>query len=197
MNAPRDVFVHAAGICESASVGPGTRIWAFTHVLPGAVIGRDANICDHVFIESGVTLGDRVTVKCHVALWEGVAVGDDVFIGPSAAFANDRYPRSRRHVPALRTVLAKGCSIGAGAVVVPGVTVGAYALVGAGAVVTRDVAPFTLAVGNPARAAGLVCRCGGRLLPAPAGLRCSQGDWTGDAPHEGMVCSAADALRGR
>ncbi|HCR14131.1 MAG TPA: UDP-3-O-(3-hydroxymyristoyl)glucosamine N-acyltransferase [Desulfovibrio sp.] len=82
MNAPRDVFVHAAGICESASVGPGTRIWAFAHVLPGAVIGRDANICDHVFIEGGVTLGDRVTVKCHVALWEGVAVGDDVFIGP-------------------------------------------------------------------------------------------------------------------
>ena len=194
MSAPRDVFVHAAGICESAAVGPGTRIWAFAHVLPGASIGRDANICDHVFIEGGVTLGDRVTVKSHVALWEGVAVGDDVFIGPSAAFANDRYPRSRRHVPVVRTVLEKGCSIGAGAVVVPGVTVGAYALVGAGAVVTRDVAPFTLALGNPARAAGLVCRCGGRLLPAKTGLRCAQGDWAGDAPHEGMVCSAALAL---
>ena len=179
MSAPTDVFVHAAGICESVAVGPGTHIWAFAHVLPGAVIGRDANICDHVFIEGGATLGDRVTVKCYVALWEGVRVGDDVFIGPSAAFANDRYPRSRRHVPAVRTVLEKGCSIGAGAVV------------------TRDVAPFTLVVGNPARPAGLVCRCGGRLLPAPTGLRCTQGDWTGDAPHEGMVCSAALALPAR
>lgn len=186
-----DVFVHPLGLCESESVGAGSRIWAFAHVLPGAVVGREANICDHVFLEGGVRLGDRVTVKCHVALWDGVTVADDVFIGPSAVFANDRSPRSKRHVPAVPTTLLRGCSIGAGAVITPGVTVGIFALVGAGAVVTRDVPPFTLVVGNPARPAGLVCRCGGKLLPAKDGLRCAQGDWTGTAPHADMVCSAA------
>ena len=160
MSAPTDVFVHPQGICQSEQVGPGSRIWAFAHVLPGAVIGSEANICDFVFVEGGVVLGDRVTVKCHVALWEGVRAEDDVFIGPSAVFANDRYPRSKRHVPALSTVLERGSSIGAGAVLTPGVRVGAYAMVGAGAVVTRDVPPFTLVLGNPARTAGLVCRCG-------------------------------------
>jgi acetyltransferase-like isoleucine patch superfamily enzyme len=188
---PESVFVHPLGLCESEAVGPGSRIWAFAHVLPGAVIGREANICDHVFIEGGVVLGERVTVKCHVALWDGVTVGDDVFIGPSAVFANDRYPRSKRYVPAVRTTLGRGCSIGAGAVLTPGVSVGAFAMVGAGAVVTRDVPPFTLVVGNPARSVGQVCRCGGKLLPAKEGFRCSQGDWTGDAPHAGMTCSAA------
>lgn len=191
MNAGGNVFVHPSGLCESETVGPGARVWAFAHVLPGAVIGREANICDHVFIEGGVVLGDRVTVKCHVALWNGLTAGDDVFIGPSAVFANDRYPRSKRPVPVVPTVLLRGCSIGAGAVVAPGVTVGEYALVGAGAVVTRDVAPFTLVVGNPARPSGLVCRCGGRLVPNGKGLRCAQGDWAGEAPHAGMACRAA------
>lgn len=191
MSAPADVFVHPLGLCETEAVGPGSRVWAFAHVLPGAVIGREANICDHVFIEGGVVLGDRVTVKCHVALWDGVTVGNDVFIGPSAVFANDRYPRSKRYVSVVPTMLADGCSVGAGAVLVPGVTVGEYALVGAGAVVTRNVAPFTLVVGNPARPAGLVCRCGAKLEPTKDGLRCTVGDWTGDAPHVGMVCRAA------
>ncbi len=187
-----DVFVHAQGICESETVGPGTRIWAFAHVLAGAIIGREANICDFVFIEGGVVLGDRVTVKCHVALWDGVRVEDDVFIGPSAVFANDKYPRSQRHVPAVPTLLARGCSIGAGAIITPGVTIGPYAMVGAGAVVTRDVAPFTLATGNPARPAGLVCRCGARLVPHGPGLRCTVGNWAGNAPSLEMSCDAAN-----
>ena len=191
MSAPTDVFVHPQGICQSEQVGPGSRIWAFAHVLPGAVIGSEANICDFVFVEGGVVLGDRVTVKCHVALWEGVRAEDDVFIGPSAVFANDRYPRSKRHVPALSTVLERGSSIGAGAVLTPGVRVGTYAMVGAGAVVTRDVPPFTLVLGNPARPAGLVCRCGARLVPTEAGYRCSVGDWTGEAPWPDMPCDAA------
>ena len=186
-----DVFVHPSGICQSETVGSGSRVWAFAHVLPGAVIGRDANICDFVFIEGGVVLGDRVTVKCHVALWDGVRVEDDVFIGPSAVFANDRYPRSKRYVTALPTVLSRGCSIGAGAVITPGVTVGQYALVGAGAVVTKDVAPFALMLGNPARQAGLVCRCGARLDSTENGYRCSVGSWAGEAPHPEMVCDAA------
>lgn len=188
MNAPAEVFVHPQGICESDAVGEKSRIWAFAHVLPGAVIGREANICDFVFVEGGVVLGDRVTVKCHVALWDGVHVGDDVFIGPSAVFANDRYPRSKRHVPALSTVLKRGCSIGAGAVLAPGVVVGEWAMVGAGAVVTRDVPPFTLVVGNPARPRGLVCRCGARLEPTSGGYRCSLGHWSGSAPAADMVC---------
>lgn len=191
MSAPTDVFVHPQGICQSEQVGPGSRIWAFAHVLPGAVVGREANICDFVFVEGGVVLGDRVTVKCHVALWEGVRAEDDVFIGPSAVFANDRYPRSKRHVPALSTVLERGSSIGAGAVLTPGVRVGAFAMVGAGAVVTRDVPPFTLVLGNPARTAGLVCRCGARLVPTEMGYRCSVGDWTGEAPWPDMPCDAA------
>lgn len=192
MTALPGVFVHPRGICESDAVGEGSRIWAFAHVLPGAVIGRDANICDYVFIEGGVVLGDRVTVKCHVALWDGVRVADDVFIGPSAVFANDRHPRSKRYVPALATTLERGCSIGAGAVLTPGIVVGEWGMVGAGAVVTRDVPPFTLVFGNPARPAGLVCRCGGRLEPTGDGFRCLLGDWTGRAPGADMVCCALE-----
>lgn len=189
MSRSADVFVHPQGLCDpGAVVGEGSRIWAFAHVLPGAAIGREANICDHVFIEGGVILGDRVTVKCHVALWEGVQVSDDVFIGPAAVFANDRYPRSKRYVPAVVTRLLRGCSIGAGAVLVPGVTIGAYALVAAGAVVTRDVAPFSLVRGNPARPAGLVCRCGGKLVPTKTGYQCTLGNWEGEAPCEDMAC---------
>src|SRR5256885_15682657 len=92
---PPNVFVHAAGILESDHVGAGSRVWAFAHVLPGAKIGTDANICDHVFIENDVVLGDRVTVKCGVQLWDGMRVEDDVFIGPNATFANDAFPRSK------------------------------------------------------------------------------------------------------
>ena len=191
MTALAGVFVHPQGLCESEAVGEGSRIWAFAHVLPGAVIGCEANICDYVFIEGGAVLGDRVTVKCHVALWDGVRVEDDVFIGPSAVFANDRHPRSKRYVPPLATTLGRGCSIGAGAVLTPGVAVGEWAMVGAGAVVTRDVPPFTLVLGNPARPAGLVCRCGARLVPTEAGYRCSVGDWTGEAPWPDMPCGAA------
>src|SRR2546426_12787808 len=126
-------FLHPNGICESGSVGGGTKIWAFAHVLPKAVIGRDCNICDHVFIENDVMVADRVTVKCGVQLWDGLRVEDDVFIGPNATFTNDRFPRSKQR-PAVFpvTTLRHGCSIGAGATVSAGVTVGEGAMVGAG-----------------------------------------------------------------
>ncbi len=154
---PDSYFLHDQGICESAAVGPGTRIWAFAHVLPGAVIGADCNICDHVFIENDVVLGDRVTVKGGVHLWDGLQAEDDVFIGPNATFTNDRFPRSKNHdEPFLRTWLGHGASIGAGAVILPGLRIGPSAMVGAGSVVTRDVPANAIVVGNPARIVGYV-----------------------------------------
>ena len=152
-----DYFLHPQGICESSDIGEGTRIWAFAHVLPGAKIGRDCNICDGVFIENDVLVGDRVTVKCGVQLWDGVRVGDDVFIGPNATFANDKFPRSKAHQATVPTThVANGASIGANATILPGVTIGSEAMVGAGAVVTRDVPPKAIVVGNPARITGYV-----------------------------------------
>lgn len=154
---PNKFYVHPHGICESSNVGEGTRIWAFAHVLPGAQIGRDCNICDHVFIENDVIVGDRVTIKNGVQLWDGVRLADDVFVGPNATFTNDRFPRSKQY-PArfLETRIERGASIGAGAVILPGIVIGAGAMVGAGAVVTRTVPPNAIVVGNPARIVGYV-----------------------------------------
>lgn len=148
-------FVHAGGICESTNVGDGTRIWAFTHVLPGAVIGEDCNICDGVFIENQVTIGNRVTVKCGVQLWDGVVLEDDVFVGPNATFTNDAFPRSKKRLDKYpETVICRGASIGANATILPGLTVGRNAMVAAGAVVTRSVPPNAIVMGNPARISG-------------------------------------------
>jgi UDP-2-acetamido-3-amino-2,3-dideoxy-glucuronate N-acetyltransferase len=150
-----DIFVHPNALCESAVVGSGTRIWAFAHILPGAKLGRDCNICDGVFVENDVVVGDRVTVKCGVQLWDGITVEDDVFIGPNATFTNDRFPRSKSYPESfLRTVLRQGASIGANATLLPGIEIGAGAMVGAGAVITRSVPPNAIVVGNPARIVG-------------------------------------------
>ena len=146
------VFVHPTALCETRSIGSGTRIWAFAHVLPGAAIGKDCNICDGVFIENDVVIGDRVTVKCGVQLWDGLRLEDDVFVGPNATFTNDPFPRSRSYPAEFpRTVVRAGASIGANATILPGIEIGSGAMVGAGAVVTRDVPPRALVVGNPAR----------------------------------------------
>ena len=149
------VFVHSQAICESTSIGENTRVWAFVHVLPGARIGRDCNICDHVFIENDVVIGDRVTVKSGVQLWDGLRVADDVFIGPNATFSNDKYPRSKQYqARVLQTHLGRGASIGGGAAILPGLRIGARAMVGAGAVVTEDVPARAIVFGNPARIVG-------------------------------------------
>jgi UDP-2-acetamido-3-amino-2,3-dideoxy-glucuronate N-acetyltransferase len=154
--APAHPGAHPLALVESPHIGPGTRVWPFSHVRPGARIGADGNVGEHVFVEDDVVIGDRVTIKNGVQLWDGLRVGDDVFIGPNATFTNDRVPRSKiRHdAPWPRTTLEDGCSIGANATILPGVTIGAGALVGAGAVVTRDVAPGATVVGNPARPLG-------------------------------------------
>ena len=150
-------FVHPQGICESTEVGEGTRVWAFAHVLPGARIGRDCNICDHVFIENDVVLGDRVTVKCGVQLWDGLRVDDDVFIGPNVTFTNDPFPRSKQRPAAFATTrIGKGASIGANATILPGTVIGREAMVGAGTVVTGNVPARALVTGNPGRISGYV-----------------------------------------
>lgn len=148
---PPGVFIHPRGLCESSTVGEGTRVWAFAHVLPGARIGRGCNICDNVFVENDVVVGDDVTLKCGVQLWDGLRLGNGVFVGPNATFTNDRFPRSKQYPASFpTTVLEDGVSIGANATILPGLRIGAGAMVGAGAVVTRDVPPNAIVVGNPA-----------------------------------------------
>jgi len=168
-------MIHVSAICESVSVGKGTNIWAFAHVLPGAVIGVDCNICDHVFIENDVVVGDRVTIKSGVQLWDGLRIADDVFIGPNATFTNDKNPRSKQRPKIfLATVVESGASIGANATILPGITIGRGAMVGAGAVVTHNVPPYAIVVGNPARISG----------------------YTGHAPDE-FIVSAKSPLGGK
>lgn len=148
-------FIHERAICESSRIGTGTRIWAFAHVLPGARIGRECNICDGVFIENDVEVGDNVTVKCGVQLWDGVRLCDRVFVGPNATFTNDLRPRSQIYPEKFaETVVQEGASIGANATILPGITIGRDAMVGAGAVVIQNVPPYATVVGNPAVVVG-------------------------------------------
>jgi acetyltransferase-like isoleucine patch superfamily enzyme len=165
-------FAHPkALIDEGVSIGQGTRVWAFAHVVGGAMVGEDCNICDHTFIEGRVRIGNRVTVKCGVFLWDGLTVEDDVFIGPGAVFTNDNRPRSKRHLKTyLQTVLKQGCTLGASSTTLPGITIGRWAMVGAGAIVTHDVPDYALVVGSPARWRAWVCRCGEKLVPTSGRL---------------------------
>jgi acetyltransferase-like isoleucine patch superfamily enzyme len=169
------VFVHPNGLCESTDVGQGTRVWAFAHILPGARIGRECNICDGAFVENGTSVGDRVTVKNQVMIFEGVHVADDVFLGPGVIFTNDLRPRAhiKRHgAELLTTTVERGATLGAGVVVVCGVTIGEHAFIGAGTVVISDVPAHGFLVGNPGRLIGWACTCGERL---PEDLCCGCG----------------------
>jgi UDP-2-acetamido-3-amino-2,3-dideoxy-glucuronate N-acetyltransferase len=166
-----NVFVHPQALCESVTIGENTRICAFAHVLPGAAIGKDCNIFDHVFIENDVVIGDRVTIKCGVQLCDGLRVADDVFIGPNVTFGNDNYPRSRQAPSKLEeTFIGRDASIGGGASILPGLRIGARAMVGAGAVVIYDVPPRAIVSGNPARIVGYVDTKRGAPVPARAGV---------------------------
>lgn len=142
-------FIHPLADCSSTQIGNGTRVWQFTVILPGAVIGRNCNINSHCFIENDVVVGDNVTIKCGVYLWDGMRIEDNVFVGPNATFTNDLRPRSKRYPPKFALTLIKECaSIGAGAVLLPGLTIGAHAMIGAGALVTKDVPDRTVVYGD-------------------------------------------------
>ena len=144
-------YIDASSLVLTDDIGLGVSIWQYVVVLNGAKIGDNVNICSHCFIESDVVVGNNVTIKNGVQLWNGIKIEDNVFIGPNVTFANDRYPRSKNSDYLLEpTYLKAGCSIGAGSVILPGVTVGRGAIVGAGSVVTKDVREFTVVYGNPA-----------------------------------------------
>lgn len=168
-------MIHPKAIVDdTAAMGLTTNVWAFAHVMAGACVGEHCNIGDHAFVESGAVVGNNVTLKNHVLVWEGISIEDDVFVGPGVTFTNDRFPRSPRMPAAkdrysdksnwlVKTVVRRGCAIGAAATICPGLELGAYSMVAAGAVVTRDVAPYSLVMGSPARHVDCVCSCGQKL----------------------------------
>jgi UDP-2-acetamido-3-amino-2,3-dideoxy-glucuronate N-acetyltransferase len=144
-------FIHPKSICETTDIGQGTNIWAFTHILKGAIIGSDCNICDFVFVENNVVIGNEVTIKSGVYLWNGTRIEDNVFIGPNVTFTNDKHPVSKnQQFSLLNTIIKKGASIGANSTILPGLTIGEFSVIGAGSVVTKDVAPHSVVYGNPA-----------------------------------------------
>lgn len=158
-------YKHPTAIVESDMIGEGSKIWHFVHIREKSVVGNNCNIGKSVYVDIGVEVGDNVKVQNFVSIYKGVKIKDDVFVGPSVVFTNDLYPRAftweeEKIVP---TVVEKGASIGANSTIICGVTIGEYAMVGAGSVVTKDVPPFGLVFGNPARLKGFVCYCGKRL----------------------------------
>ncbi|HAS6257781.1 TPA: N-acetyltransferase [Vibrio vulnificus] len=144
--------IHPLSDVSTERIGEGTTIWQFSVVLSGAQIGKDCNLCAHTFVENDVVLGDRVTIKSGVYLWDGIVLEDDVFIGPCVSFTNDKFPRSKKYPESFPKIqIQKGASIGANATILPGVTIGQNAMVGAGSVVTKDVPAMAVVVGNPAK----------------------------------------------
>ncbi len=157
-------MIHPSADVQSTNIGEGTLVWQFSVVLKGAVIGKNCNINFNVFIENDVILGDNVTIKSGVQLWDGIRIAKNVFVGPNVTFTNDLLPRSKQYPGKfLVTSIQEGASIGANATIIGGISIGKYAMIGAGSVVTKDVPDFTLWYGNPAVYKGLVCKCGGKI----------------------------------
>jgi acetyltransferase-like isoleucine patch superfamily enzyme len=163
--------IHPTADVQSNKIGDDTVIWQYTIVLSGATIGNNCNINSHCFVENDVLIGNNVTVKCGVYIWDGITIEDNVHIGPNVTFTNDLYPRSKHNFEISKTILKHGASIGANATIIAGNTIGAFALIGAGSVVTKSIPNNTLWMGNPARQTAYVCDCGQKLDEC---LHCNQ-----------------------
>ncbi|ASG87751.1 acyltransferase [Salmonella enterica] len=147
------MFIHKFSDVHSSKIGKNTRVWQFSVILENAIIGEDCNICAHTLIENDVSIGNRVTIKSGVYIWDGITIEDDVFIGPCVTFTNDKKPKSKKYPEKFsRTIIKKGASIGANATILPGITIGEGAMIGAGSVVTKDVPANITVIGNPAKA---------------------------------------------
>ncbi|MEX1006991.1 MAG: DapH/DapD/GlmU-related protein [Acidimicrobiia bacterium] len=175
---PIDGHVHESAVIEpDALIGTGTMIWHHAHVRSGARIGSGCTLGKNVYVDAGVQIGDRVKIQNNVSVYAGVTLDDEVFVGPSAVFTNDRYPRATNETwQVVPTLVRRGASIGANATIRCGIEIGSFAAVGAGAVVTRSIADHELVVGNPARHAGWVCRCGAVVSHSderPEDMRCA------------------------
>ena len=165
-------MLHPNSDIQSKNIGKGTQIWQYCVILEGAVIGENCNICFNVFIENDVTIGNNVIIKSGVQLWDGITFEDNVFVGPNVTFTNDLKPRSgQRLLNFFKTVVKKGASIGANSTILCGITIGEYAMIGAGSVVTKNVPDHSLWYGNPARFKGYLCNCGEKL---DENLNCNQ-----------------------
>lgn len=155
------MYIHPLADVQSHQIGEGTRIWQFSVILQNAIIGKNCNINCHTFIENDVIIGERVTVKSGVYIWDGFRIEDDVFIGPNVTFVNDKYPRSKKYPEKFQVIrIGKGASLGANSTILGGVEIGEYAMIGAGSVVTKNIEPFSLVYGNPAKVMGSVDKNG-------------------------------------
>ena len=171
-------MIHALADVKSTKVGQTTNIWQFSVVLEHAEIGENCNLNCHTFVENDVVIGDRVTIKSGVYLWDGITLKDDVFIGPNVTFTNDVYPRSKQYPDEFKSLIVhKGASIGAGSTILGGIEVGEYALIGAGSLVTKNVKPFALVIGHPAKQVGWVNKQGQKLKEISTDLwECPNGE---------------------
>lgn len=161
----KEIYIHPTAIVDkTAKIGEGTKIWHFVHVRENAEIGKNCVLGHSVYVDKGVKIGDRVKLENRATIYDGVTIENNVFVGPHVTFTNDLYPRSfNADWKIVKTLVREGASVGAGSVVVCGVTIGEYAMIGAGSVVTKDIPPHALAYGNPAEVRGFMCKCGRRL----------------------------------
>lgn len=194
-------MIHRTALVETEHIGDSTNVWAYAHVMQGARIGSNVNIGDHAFVESGAVVGSNVTLKNRVCVWEGVTIEDDVFVGPCVTFTNDKNPRSPRMEKVrqryasrdgwlLPTLVRRGCSIGAAATIVPGIELGAFSMIGAGAVVTKSVPPFALVCGSPAKRIADVCSCGQKLCGPFEQVKCEH---CGETPADRIALLSVPA----
>ena len=146
----KGIKINSSSFVHTLNIGASSRIWAYTNISKDVLIGSNCNICDRCFIEDGVSIGSDVTIKTGVSIWTGITIEDDVFIGPGVQFCNDKYPRSKQYIKPLKLLIKANSSIGAGSVILPGITIGENSIIGAGSVVTKDVPKNVIVAGNPA-----------------------------------------------